>query len=84
MQSTDYVRNPLTKTRLYHTARWVFRLYVAAVIGALTYGLLWLADTADVFPDGYIGTLWASLSALLVILAVVFLPLLFASHGNCN
>ena len=82
MPALHHVRNPLTKTRLYHTARWAFRLYVIAVIGALTYGLVWVADTAGVFPDGYIGTLWASLSALLVILAVVCLPLLFASHAN--
>lgn len=82
MAVSEHVRNPLTKTRLYHTVRWVFRLYVGTVTGALAYGLIWLADAADLFPDGYIGTLWASLSALLLVLALVLLPLLFASHGN--
>ncbi|NGM68559.1 hypothetical protein G6M89_05955 [Natronolimnobius sp. AArcel1] len=58
------------------------RLYVSAVVVTLAYASIWAVNTAGLIPDGYIGTLWASLSVLLVIIGAVLIPLLLATTPN--
>ncbi|OVE83358.1 hypothetical protein [Natronolimnobius baerhuensis] len=82
MAVSDRATTPRAKLGLYHTARWVGRLYLFAVVVALAYGSNWIIETAGLIPDGYIGTLWASLSVLLVIIGAVFVPLLLATTSD--
>lgn len=72
----------VTKTTLYRVAGWLLRAYLASVLIAGIYSLLWVLEIAGLFPERWLSTVWIGIVAMGSVFLVLSLPLYYAARST--
>ncbi|RQH00536.1 hypothetical protein [Natrarchaeobius oligotrophus] len=74
----------VTKTTLYHVVRLVFRIYVASLLLAGFYSVLWLADVAGLLPEALLSTIWIGIAVMGSLFLVLLIPLFYTTQSTAR
>ncbi|RQG90414.1 hypothetical protein [Natrarchaeobius chitinivorans] len=72
----------VTKTTLYHVVRLGLRLYVASLLIAGAYSVLWIADVAGLVPEALLSAIWIAIAVMGSLFLVLLIPLFYASRSS--
>ncbi|MDF9746795.1 hypothetical protein [Natrinema salsiterrestre] len=72
----------VTKTTLYRVVGWLLRAYLAIVLVAGVYSLLWVLEIAGVFPERWLSTVWIGIVAMGSVFLILALPLYYAARST--
>ncbi|WP_226006927.1 hypothetical protein [Natrinema salinisoli] len=72
----------VTKTTLYRVVGWLLRAYLATVLVAGIYSLLWVLEIAGMFPERWLSTVWIGIVAMGAVFLVLALPLYYAARST--